>query len=390
MAKQITFLYLVIALLISGSIANAKLRKWNQKMQELSKTFSDLIPELADSKPITPASQKHLEKGAQKLLDLVHTINMGPDTKGNPLPPELDPTLGFISNLFEREVKQAYRALQSGHTAYAKNVLRTMTGFCIACHTRHDKGPDFPSFDLNSKTAALSQMQKAELLAATRQFDAALSEFEGIISDKNLANTRPFEWGRAVRNALTISIRVKKDPDRTLTIIDRIPALTDPPGFYAQNIPVWRQSILQWKAEQEKRINTEEGLFVEATRLNKEAKDVQQFPLDHSADVLYLRTSAVVHELLARYPSGQRTSEALLMAGAAYDLLENRLTSRLPDLYYESCIRNSPHSPIAEKCYQRFEQNMLFGYSGSAGTFLPNEVQELMKELQALSRIKKH
>ena len=129
---------------------------------------------------------------------------------------------------------------------------------------------------------------------------------------------------------------------------------------------------------------------MEADRLNKEAKEAQRFPLDHSADVLFLRSSAVIHELLARYPSGKRSSEALLMAGAAYDLLEDHFVSRLSDLYYESCIRNSPHSAIAEKCFQRFEQNMLFGYSGSAGTFLPDDVQDLKKELRVLAEVKKN
>jgi hypothetical protein len=370
-------------------MAMAKLRKWNQKMQEMAKAFQDLLPELSDSQPITPATQKKLEKGTKRLLDFAHTINMGPDTKGNPLPPEADPTIGFVSNLFEREVKHAYRALQSGHTAYARSVLRTMTGYCIACHTRHDRGPDFPTFDLNPKTASLTRMQRAELLTATRQFDAALDEFEAVVSDTNLAKARPFEWGRAIRNAFTISIRVKKDPDRTLAFMDKVLTLPELPGFYADNIPAWRKAILQWKSEQGKTINTEEGLFLEAARLSKEARDMQAFPIDHSADVLYLRSSAVVHELLTQYPRGRRTSEALLLAGAAYDVLDDRLISPLPELYYEACIRNSPHSEVAEQCHQRFEQNMFFGYSGSGGTFLPDDIKELMGELRKLARVKR-
>lgn len=368
--------------------AHAKLKKWNEKMQEMSKTLSDLLPELSESKPVSLKSQKQLEKGAKKLMDLAHTINMGSDTKGNPLPPEADPTIGFVSNLFAREAKYAYGALKAGHTAYAQATLRTMTGYCIACHTRHDRGPDFPAIHLDSKAASLPSLQKAELLTATRQFDAALDEWKNVIGDKVLSSTRPFEWGRAVRNALAISIRVKKDPDKTLTIMDQIVAMPNQPAFYVRNIPAWKQSILKWKAETANRVNTEEGLFIEAARLSKEASDVQQFPLDHSADVLYLRASAVIHDLLSQYPGGQRTSEALMMAGNAYELLEDRLVSRLPDLYYESCIRNSPHSGIAEKCFERYEQNVIFGYSGSAGIFVPEDIQALLNELRILALAK--
>lgn len=378
----------VAVLLVVSPVADAKLRKWNQKMQELTKTITELLPELSDSRPITPAVSKQLEKGAKKILDLAHTINMGPGTAGNPLPPEADPTIGFISNLFERQAKHAYNATQTGHTAYARSVLRAMTGYCIACHTRHSRGPDFPTLNLTPKTASLTPMERAELLAATRQFDASLDAFEAIVADKKLAKEKPFEWGRALRHAFTIVIRVKSDPDRTLSLMSKVLSLPQIPRFYADNIPAWRQSVLHWSTERGKIVHSEEGLFLEASRLSKEANDLQAYPLDHSADILYLRSSAVAHELLTQYPGGNRASEAMLLAGTAYELLEDKLVSPLPDLYYEACIRNSPHTAIAETCYRRYEQSMLFGYSGTAGTFLPDEVQELMQELRMISQIK--
>jgi len=379
----------ILAALATSPLAWAKLRKWNQKMQELGKTFSELLPELSDSKPITPASQKILEKGSKKLLDLAHTINMGSDTKGNPLPPEADPTINFVSAMFEREVKYAHNAIKAGNTAYGKAVLRTMSGYCIACHTRHDRGPDFPGMDLAPKTSGLTPMEKADLLAATRQFEAALSEYENIVSDSAAASKNAIQWGRAIRNALNLIIRVKKDPARAVALIERVKAMPQIPGFYAGVIPAWSKSVTEWKEEGAKTFNTEEGYFSEAMRLSQKAKETQEYPLDHSADVLYLRSTAVLHELLAQYPDGKRTSEALLLAGSAYDLLEDRLISPLPEMYYESCIRRSPHTKIANQCLQRLEQNILFGYSGSGGTFIPEDVLSLMNELRKLSQIPK-
>ena len=56
---------------------------------------------------------------------------------------------------------------------------------------------------------------------------------------------------------------------------------------------------------------------------------------------------------------------------------------QLSNLYFESCVRSSPHSELAEKCYQRFEQNVYFGYTGSSGTHLPEKVKDQLLALWA-------
>ena len=234
MNRRAVTLCVVSGLLILSPVAIGQLRKWNQKMQALAKIFSELLPELVESEPPTAATRKRLERSTKQMLELAHTINMGPDTKGNPLPPEPDPTIGFVSSIFEREMKHAYRTLQAGHVDYAKTVLRQMTGYCIACHTRHDRGPDFPTIAAPEKTSSMTPFERAELFAAIRQFDRALDEFEKIISDPEGAKRRQIEWGRSLRHAFTIAIRVKKDPERALAIADRALSMEEAPSLYRE------------------------------------------------------------------------------------------------------------------------------------------------------------
>jgi hypothetical protein len=111
--------------------------------------------------------------------------------------------------------------------------------------------------------------------------------------------------------------------------------------------------------------------------------------MDHSADVLYLRVSLAAHELLSRFGEGKHTSETLLLLGNAYDLLDDYLMSPLPEMYYETCIRRSPHSAVAEQCYQRYEAGVYFGYTGSSGTSIPEDIASVMNELKELARPKK-
>ena len=362
--------------------ANADIKKWNKKMQGLGETFSELLPDLADSSPLDTKARTRLEKGSKKLASLAHSINM---PKAN-LPPDSDPTLPFVAARFDKEVRRANHAIQNGNYEYGKALLRNVGGYCITCHTRNDQGPEFPKFEFNPKTAKLSPLQRAELFSALRQFDAALEIYEKMTADKELAAQDQWTWGKGLRRGLNLAVRVKKDPDRALSLVAQAQALPQTPGFFARYLPVWKKSLTEWKGERVGKTETEESLYEEALRLAAEGRALQEFSLDSSGDVLYLRSSAAAHDLLGRFPKGKRTAEALLLEGKAYDLLEERMNAPLANFYYEACIRHSPHTPVAHQCFERFESNLLFGYSGSAGTFIPKDLSELSAELRKLAQ----
>lgn len=361
--------------------------QWSAKMQELSQAMSVLLPETSSTKPITSKeSARKITAAAAKLKGLAHTINLSPKDSKHPVPPDADPSIPFLSSLFEREVRHAYAALENGHVEYAKGSLRFVTSYCIACHTRTDQGPNFPSLPLGQAPNKLPPFEKAQLYAATRQFDKAFDEFKNLIGDKKFAKDKQLEWGRSVRQAFTIAVRVKKDPKLAMDVVQRVEGLKKSvPPLFREYVPAWRATVQQWQQEKPRTFNTEPELYEEAQRLLKAAKSVQKYPLDHSADVLFLRLSLVAHELLSRFPQGPHTSEALYLAGNSYDLLDDHLVSPLPDMYYEACIRRSPHSTVSEDCYKRYEANVNFGYTGSSGTAIPEDLKELLDELKKLA-----
>lgn len=357
---------------------------WSEKMQGLSKTLSDIMPDLVSTRPPDAKTAKRLNEGAATLSRLSHQVNKGVATA-----PDADPSVAMLSTLFDREAKAATRAFKSGNAEYGKASLRLLAGYCISCHTRTDTGPKFPSLALNPRTASLSKMELAQLLEATRQFDAALDAFESVVSDPSTAAKKQIEWGRAVRQAFTIAIRVQKDPERALKIIKRVEALPSVPALFKDYVAIWKKSLVEWKTEAKKTLATEEALFEEANRLSKLAQSSQKYPMDHSADVLYLRASLAAHELLSQHPQGKRVSETLLLLGSSYDLLDDSLLSPLPEMYFETCIRRSPHSTVAQTCYERYEANVYFGYTGSGGTSIPEDIESVMKELKDLAKPKK-
>ena len=372
----------LLATLLLSSVTFGAVRKWNQKMQELSKVLEAILPEILSAK--TGAS-KNLEKNVKRLTELAHHTKPLEVGQTKSLAPDADPSLAMFSNLFERETKRAYAALKNGSPEYAKMILRTTTTYCISCHTRTDSGPDFPLVSLPKSADKFPAFEKAQWFAATRQFDPALNEFSKVLSDPKIANGRQIEWQRAAKQSLAIAIRIKHDPDRALGLVDSALKAESVPVFFKEQLAAWKASIIGWKAEPAKTLKTDQDFYNELKRLVAAAKAQQRFPADHAADVTYLRASAVGHDLLALDPKGKFAAEAMLWVGTAYEILGDPVLWPLHEMYFEACIRQAPHTAIAGECFSRYETAVYFGYSGSGGVNIPGDAEKLIAELRTLS-----
>lgn len=377
-------LHSVISIVGIGALVQAsgaaptekKAQNWSTQMRELEKNLSALLVDLSSDERFNNRSNfKRIQAHAEKIAKVAHEIK---STRA----PDQDPTLGIISRQFASETKHAYQALMTGNRQYAREVLRTIPGYCISCHTRTGTGPQFAS---SSIQPPLKGLDLAEFLTSSRQFDRALDEYQRIIQQSNLAETQPFEWERAVRTALSIAIRVKKDPDTALKIIESVLSESKAPYFTRQKALSWKKSVQDWKNEAPQRAATAEGLYSLAIRLTSEAKNTQKFPADRSADVLYLRASSVIHELLNQPTDATRGAEALYLAGLNYEVLRDLNLGEIHDFYYLGCILKSPHSEISRLCFSRYQESVQLGFTGSAGTMIPGEVLEKLKQLEKLS-----
>jgi hypothetical protein len=53
-------------------------------------------------------------------------------------------------------------------------------------------------------------------------------------------------------------------------------------------------------------------------------------------------------------------------------------------LFFETCVRESPKSKVAKRCFQQLSDRVYLGYTGSAGTFIPDDELARLSELRAL------
>ncbi|MCM0606277.1 MAG: hypothetical protein KA715_09315 [Xanthomonadaceae bacterium] len=359
--------------------------KWSTKMREIEKVLGSLLLDLnSDERYNNPKNFKKIERSAQQLADHAHDLS-----SKKMVFPDGDPTLPWIAGQFSSEADFAVKSMKWGNRAYSRDVLKSVTRFCVACHTRNSDGPSLVSLTAPSGFESLRTLERGNFYTAIRQFDRALDEYQKLISEPRATENYLYDWEKAARSSLALVIRVKKNPDRALVIVEKVLANTKAPFFFKEQALQWKESLKSWKNEPSEKPMTEEGYFALAIKLMSQAKEIQKYPYDRSADVLYLRASAVLHDLLALYPKSLRSAEALYFLGLCYEVLRDVNLNEGNEFYYLACIHNSPHSDRSRECFKHYEQSVYLGFSGSGGTDIPNEVRKKLNELDALSKKQK-
>ena len=355
--------------------------KWDAKMGELYRTLSDLLTDVtSDRRFRDPSNKSRIEKEADRLAGLSHDLS----AKGM-VAPDADPSIQIIAQMLGSESKQAVYELKHGDRGYARILLRSLPSYCIACHTRSSSGPQFSKLAFEPAKGSLTPIERGEFYAASRQFDRALAEFKKVIQDSKSVEKNPWDWETAIHQSLAIAIRVKKDPAQANEVIKAVMSAPGAPAFMKSDAKIWQVSVQDWQNEVPRQARTEAGLHNEALRLMAKAREIQKYPMDRTGDVLYLRASSVVHDMLQIAPQGEFSAEGFFLAGLSYEVLSPLRLEDLHDIYYELCIRKAPHSETAGLCYRQYEQSQYLGYTGSAGTYIPIGIRKKLSELRFLS-----
>ncbi len=356
---------------------------WKKKMQELGGAFTELVSDLSSEERFAKFDARVL-KNAKIVAKLAHQLEKMPADGKSMVDP--DPSVAFLSALFANQAQHGYDELKRGHRSYARGVLRSVAGYCIACHSRNTSGATTAKAadPLTLIPSGLRSLEKAEFLTVTRKFPEAFEALEKIVANPQGEGAQGLEWERAARLGLVVSIRVLKNADAALRIVDRILVKVDAPLFLKEQAQAWKTALEKWKTEAIRETPTESGLYAEAVRLVSEAVQSQKYPADRSADVSYLRASAALHELLTKYPAGSRVNESLFLTGVAYQALQDLQLWELHDLYFESCARRAGKSDLGLRCYQRMEESLYAAYSGSGGVHLPTDVLKRLSDLRNL------
>jgi hypothetical protein len=360
-----------------------ELVKWHGKMHVLSDSLSKLLPLTVSQRAFNdPKNERTITDETKRLMAAAHAVDMTADK------PTHDPGVNFTSQGFAANMTEAVFQLDQENRPYARRLIQTSTAYCISCHTRTDQGRAELQLSALADLTGLSSLEKADYYMAVRDYDKALAEFYVLMNSPDAQIQNPFMVEVAAEKILAIAVRVKKSPDLAMDVANRIIDGRWAPIYLRLNALTWKRAIGEWKkSEAETAIkltaNRQLDLAERLTRMGWKGNTETAY--GHAGLVSFLRASGILHDFLGQSPAQKRYGEALYWAGLTAESLRDLNLNSLQDAYYESCVRHSPRTALAKKCYLRLEALQMAAYHTDEGMRLPERVRSLLMELRNLS-----
>jgi hypothetical protein len=114
------------------------------------------------------------------------------------------------------------------------------------------------------------------------------------------------------------------------------------------------------------------------------------YPLDRQGVVAFIVASALLDRTVSSNKlSAVDQSRSFYLLGLTETLLGRTSWLSLADHYFEASIRVSPGSKWSEMSLEALEQHLLYEYSGSSGSQLPDDIRELLDQLKSMVRNRK-
>ncbi|MCU0696251.1 MAG: hypothetical protein MUC96_06970 [Myxococcaceae bacterium] len=297
-----------------------------------------------------------------------------------------EPATAALSGLFSHYALETRRRFVFGERETIAARVRTLMSLCFTCHSRERVDDDFRDMEKRLESAKLAPLDKAQFLAATRQFDKALEQYAVVIAPPANDERARLLQTRAIKDTLTLLVRVKDDAKATDVFLEGLSRRADLTPFLQRSVQAWRKDVAAWRKENVDAAKaTPRALFTLAKALVAKASGPRTFLPDETHEVAYLRASAYLNLALGKDPTLKERGEALFLLGVSAGALKSPLLWDVDLLFFEACVRENPKTPLAQKCFAQFSDRLTFGFTGSAGTHLPDDELARLSALRALA-----
>lgn len=353
-----------------------KNESWNTQMRSLEQELTLSLPLAAD-----PNLRKNPEKVKALKESLKKVSLLSKDLNHSSMNLKRDPSFQFLTQAFHEDADRIVKSLEADRIEFAQFNVLNLTSYCIQCHTGSSVGVQFNSAEMSNVLARLSEIEKADYLVSTRQFEAAFEKYKSIITTQLSRQSDVFILEKSLRTALSLSVSNFESPEKTLELFKLFEGQKRVPFGLQSTVRDWRADVGAW--QKESKVQGMRASQVSSFVKRGDQKVRSSGP--RSGDIFYLRAISLGHKLLAVENSVIVKAQLLLDIGNSYAALRNYNTLNLQENYFESCIRVLPNSKVAGACFAKLSDSIEQGYTGSSGTNIPDNIKAQLAALKKLA-----
>lgn len=371
------FLFSMAIVVVAQDADPVRDAKARSIMHSIYTPLSELLPFSMDYKKFSdPANRDVIKKNINELQANVHNLESHAKSR----------TAGFrfLSHSFARDVKEIKTWYELGRFEEAQFVIHNLTENCIACHSQQPSHKDFSqATDLTKKVeiAKLPLMEKAQLLVATRQFDEALKTYEDFFKSTELSPAQ-MALMQAFPDYLKVAIRVKGDLKRPIPVLEQWSKREGVPAYMQAHIKEWISSL---QTVSRKNLMKNPSL-ANAKKLMKLGQTDIISARSREKLIYFISASSILLQLVnTRTTKPEEFAEAYYLLGLCESVIGRSFWISQTELFLESAIRADPGSSVAKKAYKELEEQLYGEFSGSSGTHIPDDVNQMLKDLKGVA-----
>ena len=309
--------------------------------------------------------------------------------------PGFKPSLDTINSHLEDTIL----SLQSQNYVFAQSRLKAVTALCVSCHSQLSdsmaKNAFGEAIGKEKRSRFESDYAFANYLYLVRRFTESINYFEMSIKSnleksQNSSNSKVFDDNSngqeimgAIRRVLSIYTKINLNSEKAIAFLKKYQSNKSISKFNKVTINTWITSLERWKNfDPNKPIMIEDFIakYLEPIEITKEKTKTED------GDITLLIASGILSKYLSENSQTSLAPAILYWLSLSERRLSNTYFFSLSDLYLKDCITLYPKSPYAKKCFREYEENLTFGYSGSAGTDIPEGEKRELEKLRKLIR----
>ena len=284
-----------------------------------------------------------------------------------------------------KQLQDVHDAFDTGHKNYAWRSLRSTLHSCSQCHTQVSKIRPAPMWSFEQSSLPKDPAEVGDFWFMVRSYDKAYAEYVKVVNEYGVKSKDQFKLRRALRGILTISLRIDQSPERALDFLNGLTSRKILPEYLKSDIQSWKNELTNLKSLPPIIIDT-----VSVSELEKLVEDLFRsvYPIPRegrSKEVAIEYGSGLLFDFVNKRPK-EITQRMYYWLGVSHIELGRYDFTSFGDQYLKECIEKFPPSPISEECFNTLNDNWIFGYSGSAGTFLPSSLKEELNRLEKVIR----